>query len=62
MWLCVDAPWQYRVLDALPPGIDRAQLARAKAMTPSERIDAVVALMQAGEELQRAVAKTRAGK
>jgi hypothetical protein len=60
MWFPVDEPWQYRVLDALPPGVDRAQLERARAMSPSERIDAVIALMEAGEALQRALAKKRA--
>jgi hypothetical protein len=59
MWFFVDEPWQYRVLDALPPGIDQAQLDRARRLTPAERIDAVMALMETAEELQRAMAKKR---
>jgi hypothetical protein len=56
MWFFVEEPWQYRVLDQLKPGIDRAQLERTRQLTPSERIDAVVELMAVGEELQRALA------
>lgn len=62
VWFFVEAPWQYRVLDALSPGVDRAQVERALALTPSERIDAVVELMELGESLQRAVALAEKGK
>jgi hypothetical protein len=59
MWLFVDAPWQYRVLDCLPPGVDRAQLERARAMTPAERIEAATRLMELGEAMQRSIEKAR---
>lgn len=59
MWFFVEEPWQYRVLDALPPGIDRAQLERARAMTPTERLEAVEELMRTGEELARAVSAAK---
>lgn len=59
MWFFVDAPWQYRVLDSLPPGIDLAQLERAHVMTPSERIDAAMELMELGETMQQGVERAR---
>jgi hypothetical protein len=61
VWFFVDEPWQYRVLDALPPGVDVAQLERARSMTPSERLDSVVEMMELGEELARAVEARRTG-
>jgi hypothetical protein len=62
MWFFVDAPWQYRVLDSLPPGVDRAQLERARAMSPTERIDAATELMELGEALRQGVEQARARK
>lgn len=59
MWVFADAPWQYRVLDTLPPGIDRAQLERARAMTPAERIDAATQLMELGEAMRQGVETAR---
>jgi len=59
MWFFVDEPWQYRVLDALPRGVDLAQLEQMKRLTPSERLDAVARLMELGEELQQKVAGKR---
>ena len=59
MWRPVDEPWQYRVLDAMPPSIDRAQLARALEMTPTERIEAMVELMRVAEELRRGMTPKR---
>lgn len=56
MWRPVEEPWQYRVLDAMPPSIDPAQLARALAMSPTERIEAMLALMRTAEELRRGMA------
>jgi hypothetical protein len=55
MWFFVEEPRQYRVLDRLPSGIDSAQLARMRRLTPSERIEAVERLMELGEELRQAV-------
>ncbi len=60
MWFFVEEPWQYRVLDQLPPGIDQAQLAQARSMTPTERLQAVEDLMRLGEALGRAVAAAKA--
>lgn len=57
MWYFVDEPWQYRILDRLSPGVDRAQLERTLQMTPTERLEAVVELMALGEELREALAK-----
>jgi hypothetical protein len=62
MWFPVEAPWQYRILDCLKPGIDEAQLARARAMSPTERIDAAIALMETAEAFQRALAKKKASR
>jgi hypothetical protein len=59
MWFFVDEPWQYRVLDQLPAGIDRAQLEQARLMTPTERVEAVTRLMEFAEELQRGMAKRK---
>jgi hypothetical protein len=59
MWRFAEEPWQYRVLDCLPSGIDHAQLERMRKRTPSERLDEVVALMEFGAELQDALAKAR---
>ena len=54
MWFFPEEPWQYRVLDCLAPGVDRAQLAAAERMTPTERLDGVVALLELGQELREA--------
>jgi hypothetical protein len=59
MWFFVEEPWQYRVLDRLPPGVDRAQLEAARRLTPTERLDAVVQLLELGEELRDSLAKKR---
>jgi hypothetical protein len=61
MWLCVEEPWQYRVLDELPAGVDRAQLERAAALSPTERVEAVVRLMEIAERLQQSLHKREAG-
>jgi hypothetical protein len=53
MWRPVDEPWQYRVLDTMPPSIDLEQLRRARELTPTERIEAMVSLLRAAEELRR---------
>lgn len=59
MWSFVDEPWQYRILDHLPSGIDEAQLERARKLTPTERLEAVVELMALGESLQQGLAGKR---
>ena len=59
MWLPADQTWQYRVLDQLPSGIDVAQLERARRMTPTERVEAMVRLVALGEELRRGIARRR---
>jgi hypothetical protein len=61
MWYPVDEPWQYRVLDALPAGVDLAQLRAAQTMTPAERIDAAEELAWFAEELQAARRRARDG-
>jgi hypothetical protein len=55
MWFFVEEPWQYRVLDRLPSGIDRAQLEACRQLTPTERLDAVSELVELGEELRQAL-------
>lgn len=57
MWRPCEAPWQYRVLDAMPPSIDPSQLSRALAMTPTERIEAMCALLRTAETLRTALGK-----
>lgn len=62
-WYPIDEPWQYRVLDALPSGIDHAQLERARSMTPEERFDAAIALIAFGETMRDAMKlRLRTGK
>jgi len=55
MWHPVDEPWQYRVIDAMPPSIDLAQLERARAMSLTERILAMMNVMEAAEAIRRGV-------
>jgi hypothetical protein len=55
MWSFLEEPWQYRVLELLPPGVDRAQLAAAQRLTPTERLESVVALVELGNELRSAL-------
>lgn len=55
MWSFVEEPWQYRVLERLPPGIDRGQLEQMRRLTPTERLEAVVDLMELGEEMHQAL-------
>jgi|LauGreDrversion4_2_1035121.scaffolds.fasta_scaffold325920_2 hypothetical protein len=55
MWHPVEEPWQYRVLDAMPPSIDLEQIKRARAMTLTERILAMMNVMEAAEALRRGV-------
>ncbi len=54
MWYPVDEPWQYRVLDALPSGIDEAQLEANLAKTPAERIADAEELGRFAEAMQAA--------
>jgi hypothetical protein len=54
MWRPVESPWQYRILDAIPSGIDLAQLEAARNLTPQERVVAMMKLMQVVEQLQAA--------
>ena len=60
MWLPVEEPWQYRVLDQLPPGVDPSQLERARNMTPTERVEAMVRLIELGEEMHKRLVQRRA--
>jgi hypothetical protein len=62
MWFFDDEPWQYRVLDRLPEGVDRAQLDRARMLSPTQRLDAAIALMEVGEALREAVIRARPGR
>lgn len=57
MWRPVDEPWQYRVLDSMPPSVDKEQLRRALAMTPTERIEAMLELMRTAEALRAGIKK-----
>jgi hypothetical protein len=52
MWRPVEEPWQYRLLDAMPPSIDRSQLAHALTMTPEARIEAMCELLRTAEVLR----------
>lgn len=54
MWFPVDQPWQYRVLDRLPPGVDAAQLEQARRMSPTERVEAMRKLVELGDTIRRA--------
>jgi hypothetical protein len=46
---------QYRVLDAMPPSVNIEQIQRARQMTPTEHILAMMCLMEAAEALRRGV-------
>ena len=59
MWFFVEEPWQYRVLDRLPAGVDPAQLEATLKLTVTERLDAVAELVALGEELQKALARAK---
>ncbi|MCG5051528.1 MAG: hypothetical protein KA712_01080 [Myxococcales bacterium] len=61
MWFPVEEPWQYRILDQLPPGIDAAQLAQARSATPTERVEAMRCLVELGEQIRTAMTKERTG-
>jgi hypothetical protein len=61
MWRFIEEPWQYRVLDRLPQGVDPAQIAQMLKRTPTERLDAVVDFMLLAEEIRNALGKGRAG-
>lgn len=54
-WHWTKEPWQYRVLDALPSGVDNAQLDHALSLSPTERLQSVVDLMKVAEDLQHAM-------
>jgi hypothetical protein len=51
--LPIDEPWQYRLLDLLPPGVDRAQLEAALKLTPTERLEAAVRILELAEEIEK---------
>lgn len=55
MWRPVDEPWQYRVLAAMPPSIDIEQIKRARQMTTTERILAMMKVVEAAEALRRGI-------
>lgn len=57
MWRPEGEPWQYRVLDSMPPSVDLAQLRRALEMTPTERIEAMRKLVETAEVLRRGMTK-----
>lgn len=52
MWRPADEPWQYRVLDAMKPGVDVAQLEQALRMSVTERIESMVEVMRVAEQLR----------
>ncbi len=54
MWWPATQPWQYRVLDAMPASIDLGQLEHALTMSPTERVEAMLAMVKLGEALRRA--------
>ena len=54
MWYPATEPWQFRVLDALPPSVDVAQLQAALALTPTERVEAAMRLNAFAEEIRQA--------
>ena len=51
MWRPAEHPWQYDLLDLLPPGIDEAQIDHFLLLTPSERIDELQRLVDFAEPL-----------
>lgn len=59
MWFPVDEPWQYRVLDRLPAGVDVAQLEQARRMTPTERVEAMQRVVELGLLMRGAIARQK---
>jgi hypothetical protein len=57
MWRPDEEPWQCHVLDSMPPSIDKEQLRRALAMTPTERIEAMLELLRTAEALRAGIEK-----
>jgi hypothetical protein len=51
MWRPAEHPWQYDVLDRLPPGVDERQMDHFLSLTPSERIDELQRLLDFAEPL-----------
>ena len=52
-WDPGEEAWQYRLLDQLPPGLDKAQLERSLRMTITERLEAVRKMAEFAEEVRR---------
>lgn len=48
-----DGPWQYRILDALPPGIDLASLREEARLTPTQRLEALFHLQEFAAEVTK---------
>lgn len=54
VWRPVDQPWQFDLLDRLPPSIDESLLDESLRLTPTERIEKMMKLLEVMEELRRA--------
>lgn len=54
VWYPQTEPWQYRILDALPKGVDDSQIRAALAMSATERVQAAIKLNELAETIRRA--------
>jgi hypothetical protein len=54
VWRPEERPWQYDLLDRLPPGVDRTLIEEARKKTPTERLEQVRAFVEFLDELRRA--------
>jgi hypothetical protein len=57
VWKPVEHPWQYDLLDRLPPGVDVTLIDEALKLTPTERVEKAIAMMRLAEALRAARAK-----
>jgi len=55
MWFPPEEPWQYRLLDVLPRGVDPDQLAADRRLTPTERVEKLQRLNAAAKVFRDAV-------
>lgn len=57
MWRPVEHPWQYDLLDRLPPGVDVTLIDEALALTPTARVEKAMAMMRLAEAMREARGK-----
>ena len=56
-----ERPWQYELLDKLPPSVDESQLDENLKLTPTERLAQLEALLNETEALRAEVKQVPRG-